>query len=133
MSVGGNRFISDATEELLTLQKIDHDIEDDILRQRNRVQRGAQQLFWTIAPAGFANRRGHSVKGPSLGPGPLPPKVLHCSLHSCLSVVQSILCFISYQLTGNRLIEKPQNRIGHSQILLGLRRPSTQTQFSRLR
>lgn len=71
---GGNRFLADANQELMTLKKIEADIDDDILRQRNRVHRGAQTLAWTLAPAGFANRRGKSERGPVLGPGPLPPK-----------------------------------------------------------
>lgn len=73
-SQGGNKFLSEANQELLTLKKIEEDIEDDIRRQRNRVMRGQQQIQWTLAPAGFANRRGKSVKGPKIGPGPLPPK-----------------------------------------------------------
>jgi Ca2+-binding EF-hand superfamily protein len=31
-----------------------------------------QHVFWTIAPNGFANRRGQSQRGPKLGDGPLP-------------------------------------------------------------
>jgi Ca2+-binding EF-hand superfamily protein len=73
-SQGGNRFLTEANQELLTLKKIEDDIEDDIRRQKNRVMRGQQLIQWTLAPAGFANRRGKSVKGPKIGPGPLPPK-----------------------------------------------------------
>ena len=70
---GGNAFMHNATQELLSLQKMEADIKDDILRQRVRAHRGAQRVFWTAAPSGFANRRGKSMKGPVLGPGPLHP------------------------------------------------------------
>lgn len=71
---GGNRFLTEANQELMTLKKIEEDIEDDIRRQRNRVMRGQQLIQRTLAPPGFANRRGKSMKGPVIGPGPLPPK-----------------------------------------------------------
>jgi hypothetical protein len=49
------------------------DILEDIKRQKNRAQRAAQKVTWTMAPSGFANRRGKSQRGPVLGQGPLHP------------------------------------------------------------
>ena len=72
-AAGGNKFMTQATQELLTLQKIQADIEDDILKQKNIAQRAAQRVSWTIAPSGYKNRRGKSMKGPLLGKGPLAP------------------------------------------------------------
>eukprot|EP01034_Spumella_vulgaris_P018597 gene18597-23760_t len=57
MQQGGNKFIANGNQELLTLQKIQADIHDDILRQKNIAQRGAMKVFQTIAPAGYQNRR----------------------------------------------------------------------------
>lgn len=66
-----------ATEELLTLQKIRADIEDDVRRQKNMAQRAQQKVMWTLAPAGYANRKGKSQPGVHIGPGPLPPPALY--------------------------------------------------------
>lgn len=71
---GANDFIATATQELLALQQMEADIRDDIKRQRNRAQRTSQRVAWTMAPPGFNNRRGKSLRGPVLGSGPLPPK-----------------------------------------------------------
>ena len=70
---GGNVFISNAQQELMALKKIEADIEDDIRKQKNRVHRGTQRLAWTMAPSAYANRRGKSMRGPVIGPGPLHP------------------------------------------------------------
>jgi hypothetical protein len=72
-SKGGNQFISQANEELMTLKKIEADIEEDIRKQRNRIQRQSQLVSWTMAPSGFVDRRGKSERGPVIGPGPLHP------------------------------------------------------------
>ena len=48
------------------------DIQDDIKRQKNRTARSVMKVGWTMAPSGNPDRRGHSVPGPMLGPGPLP-------------------------------------------------------------
>ncbi len=69
----GNGWMSIATNELETLNKIHADIKDDIMRHRTRAQRASQSLKWVIAPSGYANRRGKSAPGPVLGLGPLPP------------------------------------------------------------
>jgi hypothetical protein len=66
-------WASDASYEVITLQKIQGDIEYDIKRQRCRTARAVQHINWTMAPNGFANRRGSSMRGPLLGAGPLPP------------------------------------------------------------
>lgn len=70
---GAAKFVTAATEELLALQKMEEDIQEDIKRQRNRAQRTAQKVSWTMAPSGFLNRRGKSQRGPVLGQGPLHP------------------------------------------------------------
>jgi len=72
-STGSNKFVETATHELLSLQKMEADILEDIKRQRNRAHRTAQKVSWTMAPSGFLNRRGKSQRGPVLGPGPLHP------------------------------------------------------------
>lgn len=72
-NVEGAKFVSVATHELLSLQKMEEDIWEDIKRQRNRAQRTAQKVSWTMAPSGFVNRRGKSQRGPVLGAGPLHP------------------------------------------------------------
>lgn len=72
-SAGAGKFVTAATHELLSLQKMEYDIMEDIKRQRNRAQRTAQNVTWTMAPSGFVNRRGKSQRGPVLGPGPLHP------------------------------------------------------------
>lgn len=72
-SAGAGKFVTAATHELLSLQKMEDDIKEDIKRQRNRAQRTAQNVTWTMAPAAFVNRRGKSQRGPVLGPGPLHP------------------------------------------------------------
>eukprot|EP01032_Pedospumella_encystans_P022776 gene22776-25801_t len=72
-NVEGAKFITVATQELMTLQKMEEDIWEDIKRQRNRAQRTAQKVSWTMAPSGFLNRRGKSQRGPVLGHGPLHP------------------------------------------------------------
>ena len=66
-------WASDASYEVITLQKIQGDIEYDIKRQRCRTARAVQHINWTMAPNGFVNRRGTSMRGPLLGAGPLPP------------------------------------------------------------
>lgn len=70
---GANKFVSTATNELLSLQKIQADIMEDIKKQRSRAQRTTERVRWTMAPSGFSNRRGSSQKGPVIGPGPLHP------------------------------------------------------------
>jgi hypothetical protein len=70
---GAGKFISTATNELLSLQKIQADIMEDIKKQRSRAQRNTERVRWTMAPSGFSNRRGSSQKGPVIGPGPLHP------------------------------------------------------------
>jgi hypothetical protein len=72
-SVVGNKFATVATHELLSLQKMEADIWEDIQRQKNRAHRTAQKVAWTMAPSAYANRRGKSQKGPVLGHGPLHP------------------------------------------------------------
>jgi len=69
---GGN-WTALAEQELVTLQKIHEDIQDDIKKQKNRTLRTSMKIGWTMAPNGNLNRKGHSLPGPSLGPGPLPP------------------------------------------------------------
>lgn len=66
-------WASDASYEVITLQKIQEDVEYDMKRQRCRTDRAVQHIQWTMAPNGFANRRGSSQRGPLLGSGPLPP------------------------------------------------------------
>ena len=73
---GAGGWIKVATEELLSLNKIKDDIEADAIRQRAKAHRDAQRVMWTIAPSGYANRRGKSVRGAHLGPGPLPPNAI---------------------------------------------------------
>lgn len=70
---GAGKFVTTATNELLSLQKIQVDIMEDIKKQRNRAQRSTERVRWTMAPIGFSNRRGSSQKGPVIGPGPLHP------------------------------------------------------------
>lgn len=70
-------WFKDATEELLSLQKIANDIDDDVRKQRNKAHRATQKVMWTMAPPGYANLRGKSQPGPHLGPGPLPPDALY--------------------------------------------------------
>lgn len=64
---------SDASYEVITLQKIQEDVKYDQKRQHCRADRAVQHIQWTMAPNGFANRRGTSQRGPLLGAGPLPP------------------------------------------------------------
>ena len=66
-------WASGASYEVITLQKIQGDIEYDKKRQHCRTDRAVQHIQWTMAPNGFANRRGQSMRGPLLGSGPLPP------------------------------------------------------------
>lgn len=68
-----NALIGTAMYELQSLQRIEAEIQDDIRSQKNRAQRAAQRVAWTMAPPGFQNRRGQSQRGPKIGPGPLPP------------------------------------------------------------
>lgn len=72
-NVAGKQFVTTATHELLSLQKMEADILEDIKRQKNRAHRTAQKVSWTMAPCAFANRRGKSQRGPMLGQGPLHP------------------------------------------------------------
>ena len=65
-----------AEEELLSLHKIEADIEEDVKRQKNKALRASQKVMWTIAPPGNDNRRGKTKPGAYLGPGPLPPEAL---------------------------------------------------------
>ena len=65
-----------AEEELLSLQKIESDIEEDVKRQKNKALRASQKVMWTIAPPGNENRRGKTKHGAYIGPGPLPPDAL---------------------------------------------------------
>lgn len=69
-------WFKDATEELLSLQKIAQDIDEDVRKQKNKAHRATQKVMWTMAPPGYANLRGKSQPGPHLGPGPLPPDAL---------------------------------------------------------
>ena len=69
---GDNLWAAEASDEVLTLQKIEADVEADVLKQQCRSQRATQHVRWTMAPNGFANRRGRSQRGPLLGYGPLP-------------------------------------------------------------
>lgn len=71
--VVGNKFAEVATNELMTLQKMEADIWEDIQRQKNRAQRTAQKVSWTLAPCAYVNRRGKWQRGPLLGHGPLHP------------------------------------------------------------
>lgn len=66
-------WVGEANNEIESLRKIQEDIEVDTKRQRCRIERMKQHVFWTMAPNGFANRRGQSQRGPKLGDGPLPP------------------------------------------------------------
>lgn len=65
-------FADQARQELTTLQTIQYEIEDDMMKQKTRIQRGTQKVIWTKAPNGCGQLRGRSMKGPVLGPGPLP-------------------------------------------------------------
>lgn len=66
-------WASGASYEVITLKKIQEDVEYDMKRQHCRADRAVQHIQWTMAPNGFANRRGASQRGPVLGSGPLPP------------------------------------------------------------
>lgn len=68
-----NRFSSIATQEVITLQQVHEEVRDDMLRHKIRAHRDSQRALWTVAPPGYANRRGKSLRGPVLGQGPLPP------------------------------------------------------------
>ena len=69
-------WVRSATEELISLHKIKEDIEEDVKKQKNLVQRAQQRVMWTMAPPGNANRAGKSQPGVLIGPGPLPPEAL---------------------------------------------------------
>ena len=62
----------EAGHEVMTLDRINETISEDIRRQKSRAIRTAEHIRWTMAPNGFVNRRGSYKKGISIGPGPLP-------------------------------------------------------------
>jgi Ca2+-binding EF-hand superfamily protein len=66
------RWVREANDEVILLRQIEVDIRDDLVRQRARAQRNQQHVRWTMAPNGYANRRGKSLPGPVIGHGPLP-------------------------------------------------------------
>ena len=68
-----DKFEVIAQRELLALQKVQRDVEADIVRQKFKAQREVQRLAWTLAPSAFANRRGRHQRGAVIGTGPLPP------------------------------------------------------------
>ncbi len=70
-------WVRTAMEELMTLNKIKEDIEDDVRKQKNIVQRAQQKVMWTMVPPGNMNRAGKSKPGVLIGPGPLPPQALY--------------------------------------------------------
>lgn len=70
---GSGGWTKKATEEVITLLEIQRNIEDDMVRQRNRGLRAVQTVMWTLAPNG-CNLGGKSLPGPVLGKGPLPPE-----------------------------------------------------------
>ena len=49
------------------------DIQDDMKRRRIRAARDLTKDSWTVSPNSNSSRRGRSVPGVVLGPGPLPP------------------------------------------------------------
>ena len=61
-STGGNSWTRRATEEVISLSKIQQSIEDDIVRQRSRGLRAVQTVMWTLAPNG-CNLGGKSMPG----------------------------------------------------------------------
>jgi Ca2+-binding EF-hand superfamily protein len=65
------QWLKDAENEIRTLHRIEADVKDDLLRQRGRAHRAKQHIMWSMAPNGYANRRGKSVAGAYLGEGPL--------------------------------------------------------------
>ena len=70
---GAGGWVKKAAEEVITLNEIQRNIEDDMVRQRNRGLRAVQTVMWTLAPNG-CNLGGKSLPGPVLGKGPLPPE-----------------------------------------------------------
>jgi len=68
-----DKFEAIAQRELLALQKVQRDVEMDIVRQKFKAQREVQRVAWTLAPSAFANRRGRHQRGAVIGTGPLPP------------------------------------------------------------
>jgi Ca2+-binding EF-hand superfamily protein len=99
---GGNWF-KVAEQELLNLRKIKADVADDVQRQRNKAQREAQKVRWTVAPSGFVNRRGKSQRGVTLGPGPIPSSAMHASADP---VVQRTLTRYYWDVAGRRHVRK---------------------------
>eukprot|EP01041_Mallomonas_annulata_P007509 gene7509-15367_t len=71
-SRGDNIWFNEASHEVELLNRIQGDVEDDVLKQRVRAERAKEHVRWTMAPNGFANRRGKSMRGPYLGAGALP-------------------------------------------------------------
>jgi hypothetical protein len=61
------KFKNIATNELSTLLKLDEEINEDIKKQKFLAQKESQTIFWKMAPNGFTNLRGKSVKGPVIG------------------------------------------------------------------
>jgi Ca2+-binding EF-hand superfamily protein len=67
-----NSWIREANEEVMTLDRIQMTLDEDIKRQRIQNQRNNEHIRWTMAPNGYEIYRGKSQKGYVIGSGPLP-------------------------------------------------------------
>jgi calmodulin len=67
-----NSWIQQASHEVMTLDRIQTALDEDIKRQQIQNQRNNEHIRWTMAPNGYEIYRGKSQKGYVIGSGPLP-------------------------------------------------------------
>jgi Ca2+-binding EF-hand superfamily protein len=67
-----NSWIRQANHEVMTLDRIQTALDEDIKRQQIQNQRNNEHIRWTMAPNGYEIYRGKSQKGYVIGSGPLP-------------------------------------------------------------
>lgn len=71
-------WTKNASYEVMSLDKIGDVIKEETKQQHCNTQRAVEHIRYTMAPNGFANRRGKSVKGYVIGSGPLPANATTC-------------------------------------------------------
>lgn len=67
-----NSWVKQANDEIMTLDRIQTALDEDIKRQIIQNQRNGEHIRWTMAPNGYEIYRGKYQKGYVIGSGPLP-------------------------------------------------------------
>jgi hypothetical protein len=125
-------WAKNASYEVMTLDRIANTIREDSKKQQCNAIRATEHIRWTMAPNGFANRRGKSLPGYLIGPGPLPADAT-TALHD--PRMQHTVKSYKWDEHGRRHVRKPDEVDAVSSVeeaLTAIRKAATNASLYKL-